>query len=61
MKHLRLHLGENIYQCELCPHKLKTVKLLRSHFATHKNDDEETKARNLAALNALEMKGVFFK
>ncbi|XP_046803613.1 zinc finger protein 34-like isoform X3 [Lucilia cuprina] len=61
MKHLRSHLGENVYQCELCPVRLKTVKLLRSHFATHKNDDEETKARNLAELNALEMKGMFIK
>lgn len=61
MKHLKTHLGDNVYQCELCPQKLPTVKLLRSHFATHKNDDKVTKARNLAALNALDMKGMYFK
>ena len=61
IKHLRLHLGENVYQCELCPLKFKTVKILRTHFSSHKNDDEETKARNLAALNEMEMKGMFVK
>lgn len=61
IKHLRSHLGENVYQCEMCPLRFKTVKILRIHFSTHKNDDEETKARNINDLNALEMKGVFFK
>lgn len=61
IKHLRCHLGENVYQCELCPLRFPNVKILREHFSTHKNDDEETRARNLSALNAMEVKGVHFK
>lgn len=34
---------------------------MREHFAGHKNDDEETRARNLAELNATDMKGVYYK
>lgn len=56
-----MHLGENVYQCELCPLRLPTVRTLREHFASHKSDDSETKERNLAALKALEMKGIFAK
>ncbi|KAI9583639.1 zinc finger protein 90-like [Glossina fuscipes] len=61
IKHYRVHLGENVYQCELCPLRLPTVKTLREHFASHKSDDSETTERNLAALKALEMKGIFAK
>lgn len=56
-----MHLGENIYQCQLCPQRYPTVRLLQDHFGTHKDDDEETRARNLAAFNATEIKGIFFK
>ncbi|XP_061387098.1 zinc finger protein 91-like [Musca vetustissima] len=58
-KHLRFHLGENVYQCALCPQRFATVKLVKEHFILHKNDDEETRARNVAELNALEIKGIF--
>lgn len=48
-KHLKQHLGENIFQCELCPQRFPFVRDLRVHFATHKDDDDETRARNLEA------------
>lgn len=48
-KHLKQHLGENIYQCELCPLRFPLARDLRVHFATHKDDDEETRKRNLEA------------
>ncbi|XP_073831476.1 uncharacterized protein [Musca autumnalis] len=60
-KHLRMHLGENIYQCQLCPERFATIKTLQDHFSKHKDDDEETRARNLAAFNATEIKGIFYK
>ncbi|XP_023291449.2 zinc finger protein 286A-like [Lucilia cuprina] len=49
IKHLRQHLGENVYQCELCPLRFPLVRDLRAHFVVHKDEDEETRARNLAA------------
>lgn len=58
-KHLRFHLGENVYQCALCPQRFATVKLVKEHFILHKNDDKETRERNVAELNALEIKGIF--
>uniref|UniRef100_A0A1I8NYW4 Protein krueppel n=1 Tax=Stomoxys calcitrans TaxID=35570 RepID=A0A1I8NYW4_STOCA len=58
-KHLRFHLGENVYQCALCPQRFATVKLVKEHFILHKNDDPETREQNVAALNALEIKGIF--
>ena len=58
-KHLRNHLGDNVYQCELCPLRFPTVKIVREHYSTHKNDDEETKTRNLIELNAVELKGIY--
>ncbi|XP_005185559.2 zinc finger protein 625 isoform X1 [Musca domestica] len=48
-KHMKQHVGENIYQCELCPLRFPLVRDLRVHFATHRNDDEETRKRNLEA------------
>uniref|UniRef100_A0A1A9WLC9 Protein krueppel n=1 Tax=Glossina brevipalpis TaxID=37001 RepID=A0A1A9WLC9_9MUSC len=50
VKHLRSHLGDNVYKCELCPQGFRLIKDLRVHFATHKNEDEETRGRNLQAL-----------
>ncbi|XP_037808233.1 zinc finger protein 33B-like [Lucilia sericata] len=49
IKHLRQHLGDNVYQCELCPLRFPLVRDLRAHFVIHKDEDEETRARNLAA------------
>lgn len=50
IKHLRGHLGDNVYKCDLCPQGFRLQGDLRAHFYTHKNDDEETKTRNLQAL-----------
>ncbi|XP_065364431.1 zinc finger protein 34-like isoform X1 [Calliphora vicina] len=49
IKHLRQHLGENVYQCELCPLRFPLARDLRVHFASHKDDDDETRARNIDA------------
>lgn len=57
-KHLNSHLGVNVYQCQFCPLRFPTVKIVREHFLTHKNDDEETRIRNLAELHATELKGI---
>ncbi|XP_073831478.1 uncharacterized protein [Musca autumnalis] len=46
-KHMRQHVGDNIYQCDLCPLQFPMARDLRVHYATHKNDDEETRKRNL--------------
>ncbi|XP_075157324.1 uncharacterized protein LOC142230566 [Haematobia irritans] len=48
-KHLKQHLGENIFQCELCPLRFPLQRDLRAHFATHKDDDDDTRKRNLNA------------
>uniref|UniRef100_A0A1I8PWC2 Protein krueppel n=1 Tax=Stomoxys calcitrans TaxID=35570 RepID=A0A1I8PWC2_STOCA len=58
-KHVRCHLGENVYQCQLCPQRFATAKLVKEHFSAHKNDDEETRAKLLAAFHATEIKGIF--
>ncbi|XP_017485055.1 PREDICTED: zinc finger protein 708-like isoform X1 [Rhagoletis zephyria] len=50
VKHLRNHLGDNVYKCELCPSAFRLASELRSHFASHRNDDEETRTRNMLAL-----------
>ena len=50
IKHLRSHIGDCVYQCQMCPQAFRMAKELREHFAQHKNDDEETKLRNLKAL-----------
>uniref|UniRef100_A0A1I8M9U5 Zinc-finger double domain protein n=1 Tax=Musca domestica TaxID=7370 RepID=A0A1I8M9U5_MUSDO len=47
--HMRIHVGKNIHLCELCPLRFPLVRELRVHFATHKNDDEETRTKNLEA------------
>lgn len=60
-KHLHSHLGENVYQCDFCPLRFPNVKIVREHFLTHKNDDEETRARNLSELNAAEVKGIYIR
>lgn len=49
IKHLRQHLGENVYQCQLCPLRFPLARDLRAHFASHKDDDEETRSRNQEA------------
>lgn len=49
VKHLRKHLGDKVYMCELCPLRFSLVRDLRIHFASHKDDDEETRTRNLEA------------
>lgn len=49
MKHLRHHLGNEIYPCDLCPLRFSFHRDLRAHFSSHKDDDEETKASNLKA------------
>ncbi|XP_073834620.1 uncharacterized protein [Musca autumnalis] len=64
-KHMRQHVGENIYQCDLCPLRFPLARDLRVHFATHKNDNEETRKRNLEArtieVNNLKIKFGFKK
>ena len=54
MKHLRSHIGDNVYQCELCPQAFPMVKDLRQHFTHHINDTEEEKRQNLEALKEKE-------
>ncbi|XP_037808244.1 zinc finger protein 107-like [Lucilia sericata] len=49
VKHLKQHLGENVYQCELCPLRFPLSRDLQAHFATHNDEDEETRARNIKA------------
>ncbi|KAI8122868.1 Zinc finger protein 850 [Lucilia cuprina] len=50
IKHMRGHIGDNVYKCDLCPQGFRLQCDLRAHFYTHKDDDEETRARNLEAL-----------
>uniref|UniRef100_A0A1I8PH00 Protein krueppel n=1 Tax=Stomoxys calcitrans TaxID=35570 RepID=A0A1I8PH00_STOCA len=56
VKHMKQHLGENIYLCELCPMRFPLVRDMRVHFATHKDDDAQTRARNLEAREMEERK-----
>lgn len=56
IKHLRIHIGDNVYRCELCPQAFRLLCELRAHFASHKDDDEETKLRNLEALKVEEQR-----
>ncbi|XP_067636647.1 zinc finger protein 93-like [Eurosta solidaginis] len=48
--HLRVHLGDNIYRCESCPLAFRLASELRLHSTTHKDEDPETRERNMAAL-----------
>ncbi|XP_067636753.1 zinc finger protein 345-like [Eurosta solidaginis] len=50
MKHLRIHLGDNVYRCKLCPLAFPSSTDMRLHYATHKNEDQETRDRNMKAL-----------
>ncbi|XP_058979159.1 zinc finger protein 43-like [Musca domestica] len=57
IKHLRGHLGaDSVYKCEMCPQGFRLQSELRAHFNTHKNDDEETRQRNLQALKDDELR-----
>ncbi|XP_067634752.1 zinc finger protein 34-like [Eurosta solidaginis] len=50
LRHLRIHLGDNVYRCELCPASFRFASEMRAHVTIHMHDDEETRARNLKAL-----------
>ncbi|XP_067635454.1 uncharacterized protein [Eurosta solidaginis] len=56
VRHLSIHLGDNIFRCKLCPLAFSAASGLRLHFATHKNDDSETRAKNMKALKEVETK-----
>ncbi|XP_067629756.1 zinc finger protein 429-like isoform X2 [Eurosta solidaginis] len=55
-KHLRVHLGGNIHRCESCPLAFRLASELRLHSTTHKDEDPETRERNMAALREEEAK-----
>ncbi|XP_067635461.1 zinc finger protein 91-like [Eurosta solidaginis] len=55
-KHLRVHLGDNIHRCESCPLAFRLASELRLHSTTHKDEDPETRERNMAALREEEAK-----
>ncbi|XP_067636630.1 zinc finger protein 431-like isoform X2 [Eurosta solidaginis] len=55
-EHLRVHLGDNIHRCESCPLAFRLVSELRLHSTTHKDEDPETRERNMAALREEEAK-----
>ncbi|XP_067628553.1 zinc finger protein draculin-like isoform X1 [Eurosta solidaginis] len=54
--HLRMHLGVNIYRCKFCPLAFPFASKLRLHLTSHKNEDEETRERNMTALKEEEAK-----
>ncbi|XP_067636607.1 zinc finger protein 665-like [Eurosta solidaginis] len=54
--HLRLHLGVNIHRCKFCPLAFPLVSGLRLHLTSHKNEDPETRERNMTALKEEEAK-----
>ncbi|XP_073834619.1 uncharacterized protein [Musca autumnalis] len=47
--HMKTHVGVNVHQCELCPIRLPRVRDLREHIIEHKDEDEETRRKNLEA------------
>ncbi|XP_067636557.1 zinc finger protein 737-like isoform X2 [Eurosta solidaginis] len=55
-EHLRIHLGDNIHRCESCPLAFHLASELRLHSTTHKDEDPETRERNMAALKEEEAK-----
>ncbi|XP_067637595.1 zinc finger protein 431-like isoform X2 [Eurosta solidaginis] len=56
-KHLRgIHLGDNIHRCKFCPLAFRFASELRLHSTTHKDEDRETRERNLKALMEIEAK-----
>ncbi|XP_067634775.1 zinc finger protein 596-like isoform X2 [Eurosta solidaginis] len=56
IKHLRTHLGDNVYRCELCPLAFRLASEQRLHLTAHKNEDPETRERNIKALRVEEAK-----
>ncbi|XP_067636543.1 zinc finger protein 260-like isoform X1 [Eurosta solidaginis] len=55
-RHLRIHLGVNIYRCKFCPLAFPLASELRLHLTSHKNEDPETRERNMTALKEEEAK-----
>ncbi|XP_067636584.1 zinc finger protein ZFP2-like [Eurosta solidaginis] len=56
-KHLRrIHLGDNIHRCKFCPSAFRFASELRLHSTTHKDEDPETRERNMKALMEIEAK-----
>ncbi|XP_067630016.1 zinc finger protein 22-like isoform X5 [Eurosta solidaginis] len=56
LSHLRTHLGKNIHRCELCPSTFPHFTELRTQLTTHKDEDPETRERNMTALKGEEAK-----
>ncbi|XP_067613828.1 zinc finger protein 736-like isoform X2 [Eurosta solidaginis] len=56
LSHLRTHLGKNIHRCEFCPSTFPHFTELRTHLTTHKDEDPETRERNMTALKEEEAK-----
>ncbi|XP_067636672.1 zinc finger protein ZFP2-like [Eurosta solidaginis] len=55
-RHLRMHLGVNIYRCKFCPLAFSLASELRLHLTSHKNEDTETRERNMTTLKEEEAK-----
>ncbi|XP_067635464.1 zinc finger protein 91-like [Eurosta solidaginis] len=55
-RHLRMHLGVNIYRCKFCPLAFPVASELRLHLTSHKNEDPNTRERNMTALKEEEAK-----
>ncbi|XP_067635465.1 zinc finger protein 43-like [Eurosta solidaginis] len=56
VRHLRMHLGDNVYRCEFCPVAFSSASELRLHLTKHKDEDPETRERNMIALGEEEAK-----
>ncbi|XP_067635468.1 zinc finger protein 91-like [Eurosta solidaginis] len=56
LRHLRIHLGDNVYRCRFCPQAFSSHTKRRIHLATHKNEDPETREQNIKALREQEAK-----
>lgn len=50
-KHLRTHIGELIYECDICPKKFRILRELKSHSFEHykeeKSEMNETTSTNM--------------